>query len=219
MRFSPPWESPLCCALAALIAVIAPRPTFALDSPAVSSIVRGDTSPNPEGYEPYLSFPHGTRTGHAFLPFQPDDPIHPLLANLSLPDNPTNPAYPPPQWANNRHPLYTPGKPAPKFKTEEFQFDPIRLDKRKVVSSVPVEFPPSACEPVILLSWIPLLLTDARGVLNPAGIDINDLSTIATLAQAAVARMQTWYEGGVFECVSRVFFFGDIHPSLVCELN
>lgn len=27
------------------------------------------------------------------------------------------------------------------------------------------------------------------------------MSTIATLAQAAVARMQTWYENGVFECV------------------
>lgn len=38
------------------------------------------------------------------------------------------------------------------------------------------------------------------------GIDINDLSTIATLAQAAVARMQTWYENGVFECVLRPVF-------------
>lgn len=28
------------------------------------------------------------------------------------------------------------------------------------------------------------------------GIDINDLSTLARLSQAAVARMQTWYKGG-----------------------
>lgn len=28
------------------------------------------------------------------------------------------------------------------------------------------------------------------------------MGTIAQLAQAAVARMQTWYEDGVFECVS-----------------
>ena len=30
-------------------------------------------------------------------------------------------------------------------------------------------------------------------------IDINNLTTIALVAEAAVARMQTWYEDGVFE--------------------
>ena len=46
---------------------------------------------------------------------------------------------------------------------------------------------------------------DARAC---TGIDINDLSTIATLAQAAVARMQTWYEDGVFEYVSYAMWPG-----------
>ncbi|GAA5991413.1 hypothetical protein JCM10908_003302 [Rhodotorula pacifica] len=175
-----PWT----LAVISLSSLVAPRPTFASSStifpsalPSSYGVAASDahTSPNPDVYQPYLAYPHDTRVGHAFLPFSPDDPVHPLLANLSVPENPTNPAYPPPQWANNRHPLYTPGRPTPKFKTEEFQFQPERLDKRAAVSSVDVPFPPSA--------WI----------------DINDLSTIATLAQAAVARMQTWYENGAFE--------------------
>ncbi|BGP36134.1 hypothetical protein JCM10449v2_000032 [Rhodotorula kratochvilovae] len=133
--------------------------------------VQPDQSPY---YQPYVAFPHTQpRRGRAFLPSDPAVPVHPLLSDLRLPENPTNPA-PRPAFAWDRHPLYTPGRESA-FKTKEFKFRPEKLDKRKVVDSVDLEFPPSA--------WI----------------DINDLSTIARLAQAAVARMQTWYEDGVFE--------------------
>ncbi|GAA5939289.1 hypothetical protein JCM1841_004846 [Sporobolomyces salmonicolor] len=111
-------------------------------------------------YEPYLAFPHAPRHGHAFVPSDPAQPLHPLLADIRLPEQPQNPA---PAW--DRHPLHVPGK----------QFTPGRKEKRDVVSSVDVPFPPS--------DWI----------------NVNDLSTIAQLAQAAVVRMQTWYEDGVFE--------------------
>lgn len=33
-------------------------------------------------------------------------------------------------------------------------------------------------------------------------MDINNLTTIALISQAAVARMQTWYEDGLYQCVS-----------------
>jgi hypothetical protein len=146
-----PCPSRAAVAALSLLTLIAPRPTSASASsappwsPDQVAADNATTSPNPEGYQPYLAYPHGPRRGHAFLPFSPDAPVHPLIADLSVPEEPTNPAYPPPQWANNRHPLYTPGQPPPRFTTEEFQFQPERLDKRAVVSSVDVPFPPSAC--------------------------------------------------------------------------
>lgn len=146
-----PCSSRAAVAALSLLTLIAPRSTFASASSAHPwsldrfAVDNATTSPNPEGYQPYLAYPHGPRRGHAFLPLSPDAPVHPLLADLSVPEEPTNPAYPPPQWANNRHPLYTPGQPPPRFTTEEFQFQPERLDKRAVVSSVDVPFPPSAC--------------------------------------------------------------------------
>ena len=146
-----PCPSRAAVAALSLLTLIASRPTFASasfappSSPDQVAVDNATTSPNPEGYQPYLAYPHGPRRGHAFLPLSPYAPVHPLVADLSVPEEPTNPAYPPPQWANNRHPLYTPGQPPPRFTTEEFQFQPERLDKRAVVSSVDVPFPPSSC--------------------------------------------------------------------------
>ncbi|BGP04251.1 Mannan endo-1,6-alpha-mannosidase DCW1 [Rhodotorula toruloides] len=172
---------PLLLAASSLVLLLGTRSTLAI--PSASPV-----ESCPSTYDdPYLAFPHQPRHGHAFVPSDPGNPVHPLLQDIRLPENPTNPA-PRPVTAKDRHQLYTPGRNN-SFRTDEFRFQPGRrakrdkdakdehggVDKRAVVSSVDVPFPPSA--------WI----------------DINDLSTIATLAQAAVARMQTWYENGVFE--------------------
>lgn len=37
-------------------------------------------------------------------------------------------------------------------------------------------------------------------------MDINNLTTIALISQAAVARMQTWYEDGLYQCVLSLRF-------------
>ncbi|GAA5935258.1 hypothetical protein JCM3775_007250 [Rhodotorula graminis] len=157
---------------APLVVVVAAAACF-VSALVLAAPVVDQLQPNqsPAIYEPYLAFPHPIpHTGRAFLPNSP----HPLLADIRLPDNPTNPA-PRPVPAYDRHPLYVPGKPH-NFSTTEFKFDPRdKLDKRALVSSVDIPFPPSA--------WM----------------DINDMSKVAQLAQAAVARMQTWYEDGLFE--------------------
>ncbi|GAA5827983.1 hypothetical protein JCM11251_005677 [Rhodosporidiobolus azoricus] len=160
------------------------------------------------GYQPYLAFPPSSAPfGSAFSPnsssSSPDPSPHPLLAGIrarSYPSSPSRPIPPsqsqPPEQAYLRHPLYRPGPLSAEeqeaaFKTEQFAHDlkgnvtrtrerglawsKVQPGKRDVVSDVPVDFPPSA--------WF----------------DINDLSTLALLSQAAVARMQTWYEDGVFE--------------------
>ncbi|GAA5914096.1 hypothetical protein JCM6882_001846 [Rhodosporidiobolus microsporus] len=158
-------------------------------------------SPNPleQGYSPYRAFPaESAPLGSSFLADSSSSsdsppPQHPLLAGLRArdPSLATNPAArrTPPDWAWGRHPPYRPGdvsaeEQEKRFKTREFNFSrplkgeqlrPGRREKKDVVTEVPIDFPPSA--------WF----------------DINDLSTIALLAQAAVARMQTWYEDGVFE--------------------
>ncbi|GAA6000033.1 uncharacterized protein JCM10292_003591 [Rhodotorula paludigena] len=158
----------LAAALALSLVLLSALSTSAIPAPAPPPVAP-DQSP---WHQPYLAFPHtDTRKGRAFLPLSNSTSVHPLVADIRLPEYPTNPAQP----AYNRHPLYIPGQPTPHFRTQEFKFNPGRVDKRDVVSSVPVDFPPSA--------WF----------------DINDLGTIARLAQAAVARMQTWYENGVFE--------------------
>ncbi|GAA5873315.1 hypothetical protein JCM8547_007067 [Rhodosporidiobolus lusitaniae] len=168
-------------------------------------------SPDPDsmpGYSPYPSFPPlSAPLGSSFLPsdssssssssqsppFQAPSFLSSLRPRFpSLANNPP-PRRRAPDWAWDRHPLYTPGKGDPqeqekRFRTSEFNWTRTRerglawkqhqvgkQEKREVVSEVEVEFPPSG--------WI----------------DVNDLSTIALLAQAAVARMQTWYEDGVFE--------------------
>ncbi|GAA5897852.1 hypothetical protein JCM5296_006093 [Sporobolomyces johnsonii] len=149
-----------------MLSLSLPRSLVSLSLAALLLLPPAEAVPSPSSprdqsfYEPYLAFPHGPRHGHAFIPSDPTQPIHPLLADIRLPEHPQNPA---PAW--HRHPLHVPGK----------QFTPARTEKRDVVSSVDVPFPPS--------DWI----------------NINDLSTIAQLAQAAVVRMQTWYEDGVFE--------------------
>ncbi|GAA6008154.1 hypothetical protein JCM10207_007047 [Rhodosporidiobolus poonsookiae] len=195
-------------------------------SPPTSSTP--DYTPN-DPYAPYLAYPASPQHHTAFLASPPPsssssaaaDPLHPLVDRLARrrpdPNRATNPVArrTAPDWAWGRHPLYNPSSGAAeaqekRFRSAQFAKDeehveperekreeseglrdraremrkrglawekmrPGRLDKRDVVSSVAVDFPPSA--------WI----------------DINDLSTIALLAQAAVARMQTWYEDGVFE--------------------
>ena len=130
---------------------------------------------------PYLSFPHLPRHGSAYLPSSSSDSLRDL-DQLSLLSEPTNPAP-----AYNRHSLSSQDSIQP--------IEPSQLDKRDVVSQVNLPFPPSACKKSLpLLSLFPESLADQdRSVL---GIDINDLSTLARLSQAAVARMQTWYKGG-----------------------
>lgn len=125
---------------AVLVALLLPLSALAAPAPPA-----GPSHSHPVcEYEPYVAFPHPEpRRGRAFLPASPDTQVHPLLADIRLPDNPTNPA-PRPALAYDRHPLYTPGRHA-NFSTTEFRFNPGRLDKRDVVSSVDVPFPPSAC--------------------------------------------------------------------------
>jgi hypothetical protein len=53
------------------------------------------------------------------------------------------------------------------------------------------------CVPVVCAFVFPR--ESSRRVWFLADIDVNNLTTIALVAQAAVARMQTWYEDGVFE--------------------
>ncbi|GAA6033712.1 hypothetical protein JCM8097_004394 [Rhodosporidiobolus ruineniae] len=201
---------PLAVPVSLLVALL---PQLASTSPAPSpSDLDYAQSPNyiAPGYSPYAAFPHSPRQiGSAFLPPSSSSPnsssssssspsFFPSPLQPTDPSTATNPAprRRAPEWAWHRHPLYTPGKgddeqQASRFKTREYNYTRTRerglawaqhlpggndeLEKRKVVSSVEVDFPPSA--------WI----------------DINDLSTLALLAQAAVARMQTWYEDGVFE--------------------
>jgi len=147
--------------VAAWSSLVSASPT-ALAAPTVDQL---QPNQSPAIYEPYLAFPHPhPNTGRAFLPADgTDSPPHPLLAHIRLPDNPTNPA-PRPVPAYDRHPLYVPGREA-NFSTAEFKFDPRKLDKRAVVSSVDIPFPPSACaSSLVSPAWArsPCAHTDAR---------------------------------------------------------
>lgn len=136
---------PLLLAASTLALVLGTRSTLAAPSPSPAESC-------PSTYDdPYFAFPHPPRHGHAFVPSDSGNPVHPLLQDIRLPEYPTNPVP-----ARDRHQLYTPGRNN-SFRTTEFRFQPGRrpvkdakdgqggVDKRDVVSSVDVPFPPSAC--------------------------------------------------------------------------
>lgn len=117
------------------------------------------------GYSPYPSFPPSSAPiGTSFIPKDQQAPISPLLGDLHprSDDDATNPLprRRAPEWAWDRHPLYTPGKgdeeeQRSRFKTKEYNYTRTRerglaweqhqVGKRAVVSSVDIDFPPSAC--------------------------------------------------------------------------
>ncbi|KAI5480809.1 alpha-1,6-mannanase, glycoside hydrolase family 76 protein [Pseudohyphozyma bogoriensis] len=154
------------------------------------------TSPAPDEQQTYLHFPHPeTRQGTAFLPRDATD-ASPDLEGIEWskipiadPDKVMNPA---PAWMRHplapRVPLDVSRQPAPKKRRadggeEEAQEELLpgegvwrdRKHKRDVITESEAPYPPAAY------------------------IDVNNLTTIALVAQAAAARMQTWYEDGLYE--------------------
>lgn len=151
-----------------------------VSSHAASATLIQDSSPN----TPYLHYPPYRRHDGAFASTQPQAHKPRLSFSVAEPERPMNPVR---AW--DRHPQV----PAP---LEQHKVG--RKTKRDVISESNAPFPPSACKHPPLTLTLASVASHLGHAPHP-GVDINNLTTIALIAQAAVARMQTWYEDGVFE--------------------
>ncbi|SGY38001.1 BQ5605_C003g01938 [Microbotryum silenes-dioicae] len=140
-----------------------------------SSRAEADLHPSPYDTTAYMAFPARTApVEHAFM--SPQTPLVdpgtiPAALRSKRPKLLDPDTAQSPAFAWDRHPL---GKRRAGLDPLE-QFNVGRLSKRAAIASSNAPFPASTY------------------------INVNNLTSIALVAQAAVARMQTWYEDGVFD--------------------
>lgn len=175
---------------------------------ALVQLVRAHPGSHPYETSPYLHFPHSTRNGDAFVS------AHDVTSfkHLELPDEDKRQN---PVLAFNRHPNVK--------RALQSQEHSVLAKRDTPVTNFVAPFPPAACECLSMPLTAPasirgmgccclsadegcahnsqqmLISSDPTSPHARADIDINNLTTIALVAESAVARMQTWYLADVFE--------------------